>query len=621
MLAIMRFSEWFLVSLQGLVVTLLNALSSLTQPRWLPMRLAVIFDRKLNPATVLEYGARWHGNKPILYPDVPLGFSTVPREGIGVADLLRLANRIGNALRNKAKLEKYDRVAVWMTSSPNYFLVASGVIRAGGIAVPINGGMQLDALRYYLKHTGSKILVTDAATLKRHNVSRRDLDMVDSVVSIGAAPDFDGDLLDLTLLEAEESSALTAPSLPDDADVLLVHTSGTTGFPKATIMTSSSLISAIRSDAKRHALTPNNRVLNVAPFNHAYTHILMMISVLGGIPLYNMSEADGELALRRIAEHRITVFSGFAVMYLKMFLAGLEGRRLDTVRAWVSVADAAHEVHMRAFTQHGAYLRLFGMRLVSSIFLDGLGSSEVGTAATRRYVHAKTSAFGRNIGRREMFGPETKCADEHGRRVPPGTIARLYTRGPTLFKGYWNAHDKLHGTVINGWWWTGDVVYQDWSGSYYHLDREVDTIVTAAGPVYTLSVEEVAMNHPSVGEATCFAVNSADGHGVQAVLAVYPRPGSELDAEACLGWVNERVRVGQRPSKVIIVTPEQLPLGLTGKMLKRSLRARYRDCLSDGKLRDDPLAEFPAEARPVRRPPAAQSEPTALTPAVSDAMT
>ena len=69
------------------------------------------------------------------------------------------------------------------------------------------------------------------------------------------------------------------------------------------------------------------------------------------------------------------------------------------------------------------------------------------------------------------------------------------------------------------------------------------------------------------------------------------------------------------------LTPEQLPLGLTGKMLKRSLRARYRDCLLDGELREDPLAEFPPEARPVRRHAALPAEALPRTPSVSDVAT
>ncbi|MEO1338239.1 MAG: hypothetical protein AAFV29_21525, partial [Myxococcota bacterium] len=249
---------------------------------------------------------------------------------------------------------------------------------------------------------------------------------------------------------------------------------------------------------------------------------------------------------------------------------------LRTVRAWLSVADAAHEVHMREFVKQGAFLRLGPIRLISSIFLDGLGSSEVGTSGTRFYVNSFTRKFDRCIGGQEWFGPRVKCADEQGRRVPPGKLGRMYTKGDTLFKGYWNAHERLHGTVIDGWWWTVDVVYQDWWGRYFHLDRAADTIHTVGGPVYTLVVEESAMMHPDVVEAACFAVPGPDGTEV-ALVACVLKDDAQSNVESILSWTNDKIEVGHKAFGVVQVALNDLPLGLTGKVLKRKLREIYVD--------------------------------------------
>ena len=587
-----RSVESTIVLLQGLAIWCVNLLGVFTSPATCLLRMRVIFTRGLNPATALDYALRWHGNKAILFPDRPLGYPGLPDTAIGIADVRDFVNRLANVLIQEAGLVRYDRVAVWKTNGPDYFLLSCAIVRAGGVSVPINPGMTRESLDHYLRQTGAKILFTDHQTIENQGVSPVDLASVECFVFPSAPESFPRRHIDLDTSLRQASRDLTPVELHADSDVLLVHTSGTTGHPKATIATSRSLISANRNDVQRLPMGPNHRVLTAAPFNHLFSHVLMFLCLLAGVPVWSMTTPDGETALKLIAEHRITFFTAFPVMYLRMFLVGLEKYDLSSIRAWLSVADAVHEVHMRAFARQGAYLRVGSLKLLSSIFLDGLGSSEVGSAGTRRYVFSGTRRFARNIGRRELAGPDVKCADAMGRRVPPGTIGRMYTRGNTLFKGYWNAHDRLHGTVMDGWWWTGDVVYQDWTGNYYHLDREADTIHTKEGPVYTLAVEEVAMNFPSVAEAACFGVPSAEGSEV-ALLVVCPRLGESVDAAACLEWIRRHQSAGIAVREVLAVELEEIPTGLTGKVLKRRLRTRYRDYLERGVLLSDDGEELP----------------------------
>ncbi|MEM7677631.1 MAG: class I adenylate-forming enzyme family protein, partial [Myxococcota bacterium] len=516
------------------------------------------------------------------------------RASLSINEMKVFVDKVASLLLSRAGLCRFDRVAVWKTNGPDYYFFSSAIIRAGGVSVPINPGMEKDSLKYYLKHTGARILVTDEETMRRHGVNASDLDMIDHFVVPSVSGDFEGSHTNLQRHLPDASPLTTPVKLHGDADVLLVHTSGTTGFPKATIVTSRSLIGAIRSDAKRHFMSPSNRVLTGAPFNHAFSHILMMVCLMAGIRLWSLSEPDGEKALKTIEENKLNVVAGFAIMFLRMYLTGLDRFDLRSVRAWMSVADAAHEVHMRAFVKQGAFLRLGPIKLISSMFLDGLGSSEVGTSGTRFYVNSFTRTFNRCIGSQEWFGPRVKCGDEYGRRLPPGQLGRMYTKGETLFKGYWNAHERLHGTVIDGWWWTGDVVYQDWWGRYFHLDRAADTIHTKEGPVYTLVIEESAVKHPDVLEAACFAVPGPEGAEEVALVAYVLKEGASSDVNSILAWTNDRITIGTKAYGAIRVGLEDLPLGLTGKVLKRKLREIYVDY-----YRQDKRAIAPESAAPV----------------------
>jgi acyl-CoA synthetase (AMP-forming)/AMP-acid ligase II len=147
-------------------------------------------------------------------------------------------------------------------------------------------------------------------------------------------------------------------------------------------------------------------------------------------------------------------------------------------------------------------------------------------------------------------------------------------KGPTLFKGYWNSHDRLHGTMYDGWWWTGDIGYRDRWGRFYHLDRATDVIYTAQGPVYSLLAEEVLMNHPDVGEVSVFGVPTADGKQ-KAIAVVNARAGREIDTASLRVWTNELLRLSGPIADILAVDLDEVPRGLTGKVLKRVLREQY----------------------------------------------
>jgi acyl-coenzyme A synthetase/AMP-(fatty) acid ligase len=490
--------------------------------------------------------------------------------------LLDFVNRVGNVLRD-AGMKRYDRVAIWKTNSPDYYFLASAVIKAGGIAVPINGGMGLEDLRYYLGHTGAKLLVTDAQTVVERIKAPSALPMVQSWLFPKAPTAFGAPHIELDTAIEAASDDLEPTRLDRDTDIMIVHTSGTTGFPKGVLKSSASFLAGSRLQRLVAPLSKGARVVLATPFNHVVTQLGLFTCLLLRMPTWLVSHFDAREVLALIERIKANIFGGFPDKYLALYETGLDGHDLSSMRLWVNVADTAHDVHMRAFCQKGTLLRLFGRRVVrGSMFMDTLGSSEVGGPALTRIVTPFSRPdLSRNVGRTSMFGPKLKITDAEGQPVPRGTIGRFMVTGPTMFKGYWNAHDKLHGTVNDGWWWTGDLGYRDRAGRYHHVDRAADVIHTRKGPSYTLVIEEVCMAYPDVSEAAVIGLPHPD-QGEVPVAVVYPRAGHTIDADACRAWVNERVtRCAMGLQRVIVVQPNEIPRGLTGKVLKRVLRERY----------------------------------------------
>lgn len=535
-----------------------------------------LVDQKLNVCNLLDKSAALYGDRPFLYfspmPNLP-GLS----QGMSVAAVCRFANRVSNVLVRQAGLSRHERVAVYKDNSADYFLFGMGAMRAGGIHVPINGGMPLDSLIKYLEHTGASVLITDSGRLASiqphlHRLPRlRCVALVDGAVAAGDMPEA-AQIVDLNHSLAVASDVFQAISPAADDDVLLVHTSGTTGFPKAVIHTSGSLVAGVKGQLRfRPYFHDSDFALNAAPASHFVYFLGMLSSMAGCSRQWAAGDMSPRNVLALIEQQRLTIVFCFAHTFIQMQELGLSRFNLDSVRMWLSAADSSHEAHIKEFTRHGALVRLFGKKVVGSMFVDSLGSSEVGFAAVVRFAFSFSKRFQRYIGQSSSAGPRVKVADAEGRPLGDGQVGRIMVKGPTLFKGYWNAHDKLHGVVKNGWWWTGDIGYSKGRTGFYHLDRVTDVIRTRSGEAYSLPIEEHLLKYPGIIEAVVLARNRSDGFQ-EPVAYVQSLADANLSAPAILDWVNARVDSKDRIAEVFVVSRESIPRGLTGKVLKTVMR-------------------------------------------------
>jgi len=536
-------------------------------------RLRVVFDHQINASNALDFVFRWHHDEILFYLDKQLPYADLRGKEICAGQLLPFVNKLGNLLKQSG-MKRYDRVAIFKSNSPDYFFLALAVIKAGGIAVPINSGMSLEQLSYYLAYTGSKMLITDEEVFGKVIKSSGKLPVVKAFLFPHIPDTFDGNGVDLNTELEKMSDELEPVILFKDSCILIVHTSGTTGFPKGVISTSGSLISSVKGHLSSEPISRLNKICLAGYYNHLVYYVSFFTMMIGNYEVYPLTIPEPKKALEAIETNKINIFFAFSDVYLKMFNEGLNNYNLSSIKIWIATADASHEEHMKAFCQYGAFLKILGKPVFRSVFIDVIGTSEVGTGAIRRfYFSFLKPTYNRMIGRPYFGGPRVKVADENGRELGAGKPGRLMVKGKALFKGYWNAHDMTNGVIINDWWWTGDIVYRDKLGRYYHLDRASDVINSESGPVYSLPIEEILLTHPSVSEAVVIGV--PDGENLQSPLAIiYPKTGNAIEEEAFLAWTSSKMMHVQF-KKIMIVTPLDVPRGLTGKVLKRVLRERY----------------------------------------------
>jgi acyl-CoA synthetase (AMP-forming)/AMP-acid ligase II len=202
-----------------------------------------------------------------------------------------------------------------------------------------------------------------------------------------------------------------------------------------------------------------------------------------------------------------------------------------------------------------------------------------------RHVHSNgDSDYSRKIGRPVCAARDVAVLDPDGNALPPGEPGLLGVRTASVTPGYWDDPGLTARSTINGYFLTGDVVRRDDAGDWYHLDRTPDTIATATGTVYSLPLEEILLLESQAVDAAVVGVRDPAAHESSLPIAVVLLEDDGIDAAELLDRCNTRLtQRGLDALEALVVAGDRtgLPVGATGKVLKRVLRERHRTLLSD----------------------------------------
>jgi long-chain acyl-CoA synthetase len=473
--------------------------------------------------------------------DEPSGLSLDWQQVDGLADLF--AGRL-----IEAGLAAGDRVALSIPGTVAFCVSFFGILRAGGVVVPLSSDLPAAELRRVLDDSGTRLLV-------------------------GTAP---GEI-DVTAVEpaALEGSGAkpSAPARGGEDLAVLCYTSGTAGVPRGVMLSHRALLSNVAqcADLKPAPVNASDRVLLAVPLFHLYGlgPGLLQVAAAGASAVL-MDRFSTERALEICQRHRITTMVGVPPMY--QAFAGVDDATL-----------ASSLASMRLMTSGAAPLPsavLAAIRRSTGLAVfEGYGLTETGPVLTSTLVggFAKAGSVGRPIP-----GVELRLVDSDGRPVasvgdPDEPLDGLddgdtetglvSVRGANLFSGYWP--DGAHGPDAEGWFRTGDVGYLDADGDLHLVDRANDLIIVNGFNVYPHEVERVLDELDGVAEAAAVGVpDERTGERVKAVVVL--SPGATLTEEAVREHCAEHLAKFKVPSVIEFVTA--LPHSATGKLRRASLR-------------------------------------------------
>jgi long-chain acyl-CoA synthetase len=464
---------------------------------------------------------------------------------LSYAVLDQATQRVAGLLRERG-LQVGDRVGLMLPNVPYFPVLYYGILRAGGVVVPMNVLLKGREVAYYLDDSGAKLLFAwhgfgDAAR--------------EGAEKAGA---------ELTLVEPGEIEKIVFAADPvdgcveraDDDTAVILYTSGTTGTPKGAELTHSNLATNVEASRKLIDIGSDAIVLGALPLFHSFGQTCSMNAVVAaGATLSLIPRFDPEKALEIIQRDKITIFEGVPTMYVALLsFAGAD--QYDTSSLQVCISGGA--------AMPGEVLRGFEERF-SAVILEGYGLSETSPVASfnHREIGRKVGSIGTPIE-----GVQMKVVDDEGAEVAQGEVGEIVIRGANVMKGYWNKPEATAEAIKDGWFHSGDMARVDEDGFFFIVDRKKDMIIRGGYNVYPREIEEVLYEHPAVREVAVVGVPDAEwGEEVGAAVAL--NAGAEATVEELREYAKGQVAAYKYPRHVWIV--DELPKGPTGKILKREI--------------------------------------------------
>ena len=458
---------------------------------------------------------------------------------IRYGELDALSARLAGLLVSRG-LQPGDRVGVMMPNVPYFAVVYYGILRAGGVVVPMNVLLKERETSFYLSDSQAKTIIV------WHEFA--------PAAAAGAAAAH-ADCIVVNLGEFEELIATVEPfaeciAREDSDTAVILYTSGTTGTPKGAELTHANLLRNTACIVDMLKLTPRDVIIGALPLFHSFGQTVGLNSAIAaGACLTLIPRFCPDAMLEVIARDQVTVFQGVPTM----FAAALHcDSRPDTssLRLCVSGGAAMPVEVMRAFED------TFGC-----VILEGYGLSETSPSAS--FNHPDRERKPGSIGT-PIAGVEMKLVD-----INDDGVGEIAIRGHNVMKAYWNRPEATAAAIdADGWFRTGDLARVDEDGYYFIVDRAKDMIIRGGYNVYPREVEEVLYEHPDVREAAVIGIPDALlGEEVGAAIAL--TPDATGDADAIREFVKARIAGYKYPRRIWFV--DDLPKGPTGKILKREI--------------------------------------------------
>ena len=459
-----------------------------------------------------------------------------------------------------------DRVALLAWNSSFYLEALFATWWLGAIATPLNCRWSRPELHHALIDSKPKILLADYEFLDSIALMDFPTDHIQTVLTTpGSKPH--------SVYHSLERHQVNSHAIDDiRADPMsvstLLYTGGTTGTPKAAMLSHLNLWAPLVTRIAELPAAENSVALLVAPLFHAAGLTRMLYQIIIGEGQVILAAFEATQVIRAITEDNVNDLVLIPSM-IEMLLShpDFKNCKKDSVRRIThGTSPISDELLDRVLNE-----------FPNVAFSTTYGMTESGGVATvskpENYsVEARKSGRVKTVGR-AGWGTELKIVDSQGVEVTAGNVGEVLIRSPGVMLGYWNQPAESSSTVRDGWLYTGDGGYLDNEGYLYIVDRLKDMIISGGENVHSIEVENIISTHPAV--SACAVIGVPSTLWVESVHAVVVlRPGANLSFDQLKEHCRAELAGFKCPKTMEI--RQRLPLSTVGKVLKSKLREEYK---------------------------------------------
>jgi long-chain acyl-CoA synthetase len=466
-------------------------------------------------------------------------------------DLLTGAERLSRAFLAHG-VRPGDRVVLHMPNRPEMAIALYACFRVGAIACPTNLRFKTAELRDIFQRLQPALYLGEEQLYSYVETIEPEILAGEKRFVTGPGGAYRG-AMPWSALLIDSVGTGPMPLEPDkDAPAVLLTTSGTTGRPKFVTHTPATL-SAMAEAFADTDLDAAQTVLNACPMVHATGLFVFLLSVNCGAPMVMVDRFDPDAVLDRIELHGCTWMLGLPFMYDALLEhQRKQPRKVNSLRHCRCGGDVCSIQLQVAFeATFGTPLRnSWGATEVVGALRDGLQPGPVSRIAP---------------------GAQIRLVDDEGRDVPRGEVGEFLVRGPYVTVGHWVEPDRIDDATRDGWYHSGDLMWQSEGDELWFVSRKKDIIIRGGSNISPLEVERVLLSHPLVRDAAAFGMpDPVLGQRVAAVVQLSSGAG-----DAALGAILKDTRRQLADYKV----PERLwavdavPRNPLGKVDRRAAAA------------------------------------------------
>lgn len=450
-------------------------------------------------------------------------------------------------------------VGVLLDNVPEMVMWLGAAALTGDVVVGINPTRRGAELARDITHADCQIIVTESS-------HRELLEGLDLGAANGRVHDVDTSAYDVEL-SPYRNAPLPDIEIKSKAAYMLLFTSGTSGAPKACILSQARLADSSSKLTAMQQLAADDVMYCTMPLFHSNAVITSFGPwLIAGATLVLRRRFSASGFLPDVRKYGVTYFN-----YV--------GKPLSFILATLEQPDDAENPLTRVFGNEGADLDIerFGTRFGCTVG-DGYGSTEGGANITR-VPGMPRGALGMGPEGTAIADPDTgaECPsalfDDAGHLLNPDeAIGEIVNKqGAPLFEGYYKNDEADAQRVRDGWYWTGDLGYRDAQGFFYFAGRDYEWLRVDGENFAAAPIERILARYPDVVLVAVYAVPDEEV-GDQVMAAMELRPGASFDAAGFDAFLSEQSDLGTKWSPRYVRVVDALPVTETQKILKRLLR-------------------------------------------------